>query len=82
MQIFPKKGYVLVSIQNVTVEKKAGSLILMSDEKKREFLKLESDGEIYKKGDSVFMQPYKQKIEADDNLFLIAEDDIIASFNN
>jgi co-chaperonin GroES (HSP10) len=81
MKIEPRIGYVLVSDQEVIEEKKS-SLILPGEEKKKTYLRLESDGEFYKKGDCVFAQPFKTKMEIEKNLFLIKEDDIVASFTN
>lgn len=80
MKITPKKGYVLVSDQEIIQEKKVGILIIPDEDKKRTYLRLESDGENYKIGQCVFAQPYKNKMQIEDNLFLIAEEDILASF--
>jgi len=81
MQITPRKGYVLVSDQDIVEEKKKVSIILSAaEDKKKTYLRVESDGEFYKKGECVFAQPFKTKMEIEKNLFLIAEQDIIASF--
>ncbi len=80
MKITPRKGYVLVSNQELKSEKKEGSIILPTEEKKKIYLRVESDGEFYKKGECVFAQPFKSKMEIEENLFLIAEEDIVASF--
>lgn len=80
MKIAPRKGYVLVSNQELKSEKKEGSIILPTEEKKKIYLRVESDGEFYKKGECVFAQPFKSKMEIEENLFLIAEEDIVASF--
>lgn len=80
MNITPRKGFVLVSNQDIIEEKKVGALIMPTQEKKKTYLRIESDGEFYFKGQCVFAQPFKSKMEIEDNLFLIAEDDIVASF--
>ncbi len=79
MKITPRVGYVLVSNQELE-NKKNSSIILPGDEKKRTYLRVESDGKLYDKGDCVFAQPFKSKMQIEDNLFLIAEEDIVASF--
>ena len=80
MKITPRKGFVLVSDQSIVEEKKAGSIIISTEEKKKTYLRVESDGEFYLRGQCVFAQPFKTKMQIDDNLFLIAEEDIVASF--
>jgi len=79
MKITPRKGYVLVSNQEIE-NKKSSSIILPGEEKKRTYLRVESDGELYHEGECVFAQPFKSKMQIEDNLFLIAEEDIVASF--
>ncbi len=80
MKITPRKGFVLVSNQDIVQEKKAGVLILTTEEKKKTYLRVESDGESYKQGQCVFAQPFKTKFQIEENLFLISEEDIVASF--
>lgn len=80
MNIIPKKGYVLVSNQELIQERKPGALILLNEEKNKTYLKVESDGEFYTHGQNVFAQPFKTKMQIHENLFLIAEEDIVASF--
>jgi co-chaperonin GroES (HSP10) len=80
MNITPKKGYVLVSNQDIVEEKKLGSLILPGEEKRKTYLKVESDGEFYFKDQCVFAHPFKSKMQIEENLYLIAEEDIVASF--
>ncbi len=80
MQITPRKSYILVSNQDIEEEKKPGSLILTTEEKKKTYLRVESNGEHYFTGQCVFAQPFKSKMQIDENLFLISEDDIVASF--
>lgn len=80
MKITPKKGYVLVSNQDIVEEKKAGILIIPGEEKKKTYLRIETDGEHYIRGECVFAQPFKTKMQIEENLFLIAEEDIVASF--
>ncbi len=80
MQITPRKGYILVSNQEIVEEKKIGLLILAGEEKKKTYLRIESDGEFYFKGQCVFSLPFKSKMQIEENLFLIAEEDIVASF--
>lgn len=80
MKITPRKGFVLVSNQDIIEEKRIGTLIIPTDEKKKTYLRVESDGEFYMKGEFVFSQPFKSKMQIEDNLFLIAEEDIVASF--
>ncbi len=81
MKITPRKGFVLVSQQDIVEEKKSDFLIIMTgEEKKRTYLRIESDGEVYKTGQCVFAQPFKTKMQIEENLFLIAEEDIVASF--
>ncbi len=79
MKITPKAGYVLVSNQELET-KKSSSIILPGDEKKRTYLRVESKGVDYTTGQCVFAQPFKTKMQIEDNLFLIAEEDIVASF--
>lgn len=80
MKITPRKGYVLVSNQDIVEEKKAGSLIIAGEDNKKTYLRVESDGELFKTGDCVFAHPYKTKMQIDENLYIVAEEDIIASF--
>jgi len=80
MKITPRKGYVLVSNQDIVEEKKAGSLIIAGEDNKKTYLLVESDGEEYKTGQCVFAHPYKTKMQIDENLYIVAEEDIIASF--
>jgi co-chaperonin GroES (HSP10) len=80
MKITPKKGFVLVSNQEIETQTKTGMIIIPGQEKKRTYLQLESDGEHYKKGDKVLITPYKSKMEIEENLFVIAEEDIMVSF--
>ena len=80
MKITPRKGFVLVSNQDIVEEKKIGTLIIPTEEKKKTYLRVESDGEFYKAGEFVFAQPFKSKMQIEDNLFLISEEDIVASF--
>lgn len=80
MKIEPRNGYILVSNQDMQEEKKEGKIILTGEEKKKTYLRVESDGEFYKIGDCVFAQPFKTKMEIEKNLFLIAEADIVAKF--
>lgn len=80
MKISPRNGYILVSNQDIIEEKKSGSIILPGEEKKKTYLKVESDGIYYTTGQCVFAQPFKTKMQIDENLFLISEDDIVASF--
>ncbi len=81
MNITPRKGFILVSNQDIVEEKKKVSIILSAaEDKKKTYLRVESDGEQYKTGQCVFAQPFKTKMQIEDNLFLIAEDDIVASF--
>lgn len=80
MKIYPRPGYVLVSNQDIVEEKKEGKIILTNEEKKKTYLRLESDGELYSIGDCVFAQPFRTKMEIEENLFLIKEEDIVASF--
>ncbi len=79
-KIIPRKGYILVSNQDIVEEKKIGSLILPGEDKKKTYLKVESDGEFYTKDQCVFAHPFKSKMQIEENLFLIAEEDIVASF--
>ncbi len=79
MKVIPRKGYVLVSKQDIVEEKKSpGGLILTSEEKKKTYLRLESDGDLYNEGDCVFSQPFSTKMEIEENLFLMEEKDIVA----
>lgn len=80
MKITPKKGYILVSDQDIVEEKKIGSLIIPGEEKKKTYLRVESDGQYYTVGQCVFAQPFKSKMQIEGNLYLISEDDIVASF--
>lgn len=81
MKITPRKGFVLVSNQDMPEEeKKEGLLIIPKEDKKRTYLRVESDGEFYYSGQCVLAQPFKSKMQIDENLFLIAEEDIVASF--
>ncbi len=80
MKISPRSGYVLVSNQDIVEDKKTGSIILTTEEKKKTYLRVESDGLHYLTGQCVFAQPFKSKMQIDENLFLICEDDIVASF--
>lgn len=80
MKINPRNGYVLVSNQDIVEEKKAGILIIPGEDKKKTYLRVESDGVFYTTGQCVFAQPFKSKMQIDENLFLINEDDIVASF--
>lgn len=80
MKITPKKGYVLVSKQEIVPEKKQGAILLIDEEKRKIYMRLESDGELYHNGDCVFTQPFSTKMEIEDNLFLMEEKDIVASF--
>lgn len=80
MKINPRSGYVLVSNQDIVEDKKAGSIIIPGEEKKKTYLRVESDGAHYTTGQCVFAQPFKSKMQIDENLFLISEDDIVASF--
>lgn len=77
MKIEPRVGYVLVSNQDIEKENKS-KILTLNEEKKKTYLRLESDGEFYKKGDCVFAQPFKTKMEIEENLFLIKEEDIVA----
>lgn len=79
MKITPRRGFVLVSNQDMPEEKK-GSLIITGQEKKRTYLKVESNGENYSIGQCVFAQPFKTKMQIEENLFLISEEDIVATF--
>lgn len=79
MKITPKQGYVLVSNQDIIEEKKVGTLIIPGEEKKKTYLRVESDG-LYRKGTCVFAHPFKSKMQIEENLFIIAEEDIVASF--
>lgn len=79
MKITPRVGYVLVSNQDIVEEKKS-ALILPGEEKKKTYLRVESDGQFYNEGQCVFAQPFKTKMQIDTNLFLIAEEDIVATF--
>lgn len=81
MKITPRKGFILVSDQNIDPsEETVGKIIISLDKKKKTYLRAESDGDTYKKGDCLFAQPFKTKMQIEDNLFLIAEDDIVATF--
>lgn len=80
MDILPRSGYVLVSNHDIVEEKKAGTIIIPGEDKKKTYLKVESDGEFYKKGACVFAHPFKTKMQLEENLFLISEEDIVASF--
>jgi hypothetical protein len=80
MKITPKRGYILVSNNDIIEERKATTILLPGEDKKKTYLKVESDGQEYKIGQCVFAQPFKSKMQIEDNLFLIAEDDIVASF--
>ena len=80
MKVTPRKGYVLVSNQDIVEEKKAGSLIIAGEDNKKTYLRVESDGEEYRTGQCVFAHPYKTKMQIDENLYLIAEEDVLASF--
>lgn len=81
MKIIPRKGFILVSTQEIVQEKKVGSLILPGEEKKKTYLRVESDGELYHTGDCVFPHPFKGgKMQIEDNLYLVEESDIVASF--
>lgn len=80
MKINPRNGYILVSNQDIVEERKPGSLILTTEEKKKTYLRVESDGVHYITGQCVFAQPFKTKMQIDENLYLISEDDIVASF--
>lgn len=80
MKVIPKTGYILVSEQELAEEKKPGALILLDEEKKKTYLRVESDGELYFINDCVLSLPFKTKMLIKDNLFLIAEEDIVASF--
>lgn len=80
MKIVPKKGFVLVSHQDIVPPETKKPLILRLEEpKKKTYLRLESDGELYKIGDCVLANPYKTKLEVEENLFLIEENEILAS---
>ena len=79
MNITPRKGWILVSTQEME-EKREGMLIIPGEDKKRTYLRVESEGSVYTKGQCLFAQPFKTKMKIEDNLFLIAEDDIVASF--
>jgi len=78
MKISPKKGYILASNYVMPKEKK-GILILEEDNVPNKYMIVQSDGEIYSNLEIIFPSPYKPKIQVDDNLFLIDEDDVLAS---
>ncbi len=80
MKITPRKGYVLVSKQEIIDEKKAGNILLITEDTKKVYVRLESDGEFYHNGDCVFTEPYSTKMEIEENLFLMEEKNIVASF--
>lgn len=79
MKITPKKGYVLVSHFEISEQKKSNVLILPGDEKKKTYLKIESNSDVYTIGEYVITKQYNSKMQIEENLFLIAEEDIIAS---
>lgn len=78
MKVTPKKGFILVSNQDIVKEKKAGTIIMVNEEKNRTYLRVESDGEFYKTGECVLAHPFKAKLQVEDNLFIIPEEDVIA----
>lgn len=80
MKITPRKGYVLVSKQDLVEEKKVGSIILPEEDNKKTYVQVESEGEVYSRGDSVFTLPFSTKMQIEDNLFLMEEKDIVAKF--
>lgn len=81
MKITPRKGFILVSQQDIVEEKKVGNLIIPGNEKKKTYLRVESDGEFYHIGDCVFTHPFKGgKMQIEENLYLVEEADIVASF--
>jgi hypothetical protein len=80
MKITPKRGYILVSNQDIEPEKREGILILPGEDEKKTYLRVESDGDFYFKDQCVLALPFKTKMQIDKNLFLIAEEDIVASF--
>ncbi len=77
MKISPKKGYILASNYELPKEKKG--ILILEDNTPNKYMIVETDGEIYSHLDIIFPSPYKPKIQIDDNLFLIAEEDILAS---
>jgi len=78
MNIIPKQGYVLASNYELPQEKK-GLLILKYPEECKGHMKIESQGVLYKEGQIVLPHPYKSKLQVGENLFLIEENDIIAT---
>ena len=80
MKIVPREGYVLVSKQEMFKDKKEKMLILTSEDKKKVYLRVESNGNMYRTGDCVFAQPFSTRMEIEENLFLIEEKDIVATF--
>ncbi len=82
MQIIPKKGYLLLSVYEVQEEKKS-ILILNTESKKKGYMKVESSkADSYEAGDIVIINPFKSKIQVDDNTFLVDEQDVIATVVN
>lgn len=80
MKITPRKGFILVSNQDIEEEKKTGVLILPGEDEKKTYLRVESNGDHYLIGQCVFALPFKTKMQIEKNLFLICEEDIVASF--
>lgn len=78
MKVLPKKGLVLVS-QHQVPEKKKGGLLLPGTAKKKTYMKVESQGELYQIGDCVIAPSHKIKMEVEDNLFLIEEIELLAT---
>ena len=78
MKISPKKGYILAANYEFPKEKK-GILILEEDNMPYKYMIVLIGGDNYLQHEIIFVSPYKPKIQVDENLFLIDEDDVLAS---
>jgi hypothetical protein len=78
MKVTPKKGYILASNFEVPKEKK-GILLLKEESSHKGHMKVESMGVLYQEGQIVLPHPYKPKLQLEENLYLLDEDDIVAT---
>lgn len=76
MDIKPKDGYILISNYEAPI-KKTSVLILDAPKYKQYYKVMQSDMQ-YKQDDIVIIRPFCEKVQVDENLYLLKTDDILA----
>ncbi len=76
MNIKPKDGYILISNYEAPIKKK--SVLILEEPKYKQYYKIIKSDAQYKQDNIVIIRPFCERVQVDENLYLLKTDDILA----